>query len=213
MEFVEITAHCGYISEEAGLICPKIGIVHGSKGTIYFDTGASLKQIRLLECVRLEKGFKNPSILVVSHFHEDHIANFHYFAGCRVYASKVTARRIRVDEITDGRTMLDLGDIKVEIIPLPSSHAKGSLILRVFGEEVVFLGDGVYEAVGFGEKGYYDRSLFHEMAGVLRSLQSSHYVFGHESLLPTDDQVGMESFLLRLEKQIKTAGEPRFYID
>lgn len=213
MEFVEITAHCGYISEEAGLICPKIGIVHGNKGTIYFDTGASLKQVRLLDHVRLEKGFKNPSILVVSHFHEDHIANFHYFTGCRVYASKVTARRIRVDEITDGRIVLDLGNIKAEIIPLPSSHAKGSLILHVLGDEVVFLGDGVYEAVGFGEKGYYDRSLFHEMAVVLRSFQASHYVFGHESLLSSDDQMGMESFLLKLEKQIKTAGEQRFYVD
>jgi len=213
MEYKELSPHSGYISEEPGLICPKIGLIYGRGGTIYFDTGASLKQLRLLEEVRAKKGFRNPSYLVISHFHADHIANFAYFSTCRVYGSKTTAQRIRVDETVHETAAIDLGDVKVEIIPFPSSHAKGSLILRLVGEEVVFLGDGVYEAVGFEEKDYYDRSLFFEMALVIRSLNAAHYVFGHESLLTVDDQKGMERFLGEMEGKIKAAGGPRFYVD
>jgi glyoxylase-like metal-dependent hydrolase (beta-lactamase superfamily II) len=150
--------------------------------------------------------------LAISHFHNDHIANFAYFSSCEVYGSKQTGKYVRVDHEVTGPVDLDLGDVVVTLLPLPSSHAKGSIIAVVKAEKVAYLGDGVYEAVGF-EKPYYDRSLFYEMSRVLRSLNITHYVFGHESILTRDDQIGMEAFLKETEAKIKAAGTPRLYLD
>lgn len=212
MNHQALSPHCGYIESEPGIICPKIGVVVGKKGTLYFDTGASQKQLEILR--GLQKGGKlpNPSTLAISHFHNDHIANFAYFSSCEVYGSKQTGKYVRVDHEVTGPVDLDLGDVVVTLLPLPSSHAKGSIIAVVKAEKVAYLGDGVYEAVGF-EKPYYDRSLFYEMSRVLRSLNITHYVFGHESILTRDDQIGMEAFLKETEAKIKAAGTPRLYLD
>ena len=212
MEFVEVSPHCGYVESESGLICPKIGVVSGQKGTLYFDTGASLKQLHVLDALREENLLKNPASLVISHFHNDHIANFAYFSSCLVYGSKVTARYVRVDRLVGEKTIVDLGEIHPEIVPLPSSHAKGSLILYIPEEKVVYLGDGVYEAVGF-DKPYYDRSLFYEMSQVLKPLKVDHYVFGHETLLNQDNDQGMADFLEKMAQKMKAAVGPRLYVD
>lgn len=212
MKYQEISPHCGYIESEPGLICPKIGVVRGSKGTFYFDTGASQKQLKVLEAMRQAKQLPNPSALAISHFHNDHIANFAYFSSCETYGSKQTGKYVRIDHEVTGPLVLDLGEVTVKLLPLPSSHAKGSLIAVIPEEKVAYLGDGVYEAVGF-EKPYYDRSLFYEMSQVLLSLDIGHYVFGHESILTEDNSLGMKTFLSETAAKIKAVGGPRLYLE
>lgn len=71
---------------------------------------------------------------VLSHFHPDHIANFDKINLDELYVSKHTLGYTH-------RGVTDMAELMegVEIIPLPSTHAKGSLALRV--NEYLFTGD------------------------------------------------------------------------
>ena len=97
MNYQALSPHCGYIESEPGIICPKIGVVVGKKDTLYFDTGASQKQLEILRGLQKAGKLPNPSTLAISHFHNDHIANFAYFSSCEVYGSKQTGKYVRVD--------------------------------------------------------------------------------------------------------------------
>ena len=72
--------------------------------------------------------------------------------------------------------------LKLEIIPMPSSHTKGSLAL-VVNDEYVFMGDATYcKYIAEGEDGYaeYNVQKLKEQIDVLKSLKAEKCLVSHE---------------------------------
>lgn len=177
VHYVSLTPHAGYIEQDDRFLCPKIGVIHGSSGTFYFDCGTSRKQLDVIDALRKEGEFKNPSYLGISHFHADHIANFPYFASCKTYGSSNTAKYVRIDQIVDARMEVDLGDAKAILLPIISSHSKGSTIL-LSDDGVCFVGDALYDNVN---QGGYNRSALFETIKTIEGIDAISIVSGHNA--------------------------------
>ncbi|MCR5491348.1 MAG: MBL fold metallo-hydrolase [Bacilli bacterium] len=176
VQFIELSTHSGYIGQDERFLCPKIGVVHGSGGTFFFDCGTSKRQLDLIDELRGKGVLRNPSYLGISHFHADHIANFPYFASCETYGSSTTARYVRVDKAVGEKTVIDLGDVQVTLMPLISSHSKGSMI-AISSDGVCFVGDALYD----GNAGY-NRSALYETIKTIEGVDAFSFVYGHEPM-------------------------------
>ncbi len=205
-ELVSLTGRVFYLSEDPSMkVSPKIGIVRGSKGTLFFDCGNSSKQLRYLEKLRIEGKLPNPSYLVISHFHEDHILNFPYFRYSETYGSRQTSKYVRIDKIVEERMEIDLGDIVVKVIPTPSAHSKGCLLIEADG--ILFLGDSLYPGVYEGHSCYDDYQLKEELS-IIDSISPSRLVFSHHDILGGED---IHVHFSRLKE--KGLSGPKIYLD
>lgn len=214
MKYIELTPSIGYIEEDQRFICSRIGIVRGSKGTLFIDTGSSRQQLLLLDEMRTKGLLPNPSYLAITHFHEDHVANFPYFSGAKVFGTKADTRRLRVDALVSEPTLLDLGDTKVRIVPLPNTHAKGSLLIDVNDGEAIFIGDALGPATDIDRNAYYDRSAVYEEYRVLKDLHGKLYIGGHNGeSIGEMDQPSINKFFLDLIERTKKAPEGRLYLE
>lgn len=68
--------------------------------------------------------------------------------------------------------------ISIEIVPLPATHAKGSLAMCV-NEEYTFLGDAAYTAMIKGQT-CYNAQLLKSQIEVLDSLKSRFFLLSHD---------------------------------
>lgn len=75
--------------------------------------------------------------------HPDHIANLSQIPCAEIYQGKNTFRYTRKGTIVEKAVFIDDGSMQLQLFPVPSSHAKGSLALEV-NHTWCFLGDAVY---------------------------------------------------------------------
>lgn len=177
-------------------------LVVGEEKALLFDAGANPAQP---PSIRLFLG-KEPECIAYSHFHADHIGNQSSYPSSHSYGSKMTGRYARVDEIVASPKTIDLGGLSVTLLPVPSSHAKGCLVLRLDGMEAYLLGDLLSCNVNRAGNAYYDRSLFYEMDRWLRALPEDAIFFpGHGGAIEQEpkNQAEMGAFLSSLESKMK----------
>ena len=89
----------------------------------------------------------------------------------------------------------------IEILPIPNSHAKGSLALVV--DDEVFLGDATYPMVGHGTPDVYNVQILEQQIKMLKTLEPSRFCLSHKRGLVRDkDSViqFLESVLARRQK-------------
>ena len=152
----------------------EVFLIPGRECTWFFDCGNGEYA---LNAIRAVPGRKRA---VISHFHPDHMGNVHQAGFERVYlgdfafrkaggngcAVAVTAR-IAAEDGTD-----------IHILPLPSCHAKGSLMLE-YGR-YVFLGDGTYAAHKNGQR-VYNATVLWETIRALEDVGAEYAVLSHRA--------------------------------
>ena len=74
--------------------------------------------------------------------------------------------------------------VKIQILPIPNSHAKGSLALIV--DDYVFLGDATYPMVGHGTPDVYNVQILGEQIALLKSLAPTRFCLSHKRGLVRD---------------------------
>ena len=74
--------------------------------------------------------------------------------------------------------------VQIQILPMPNSHAKGSLALIV--DDFVFLGDATYPMVGHGAPDVYNVQILGEQIKLLKSLTPSRFCLSHKRGLVRD---------------------------
>lgn len=173
----------------------------GEEKSLLFDAGANPEQPVLIHDFLK----KEPEYIAYSHFHADHVGNQRAYPSSYAYGSKMSAKHAKVDEIVLSPKRIDLGGVSLTLFPVPSSHAKGCLVLRIDSAEVYLLGDLLSPNVN-REGAYYDRSLFHEMAKWLRSLPPEAIFFpghGGSGEQEPKNQKEMDEFLSSIEDKMK----------
>jgi glyoxylase-like metal-dependent hydrolase (beta-lactamase superfamily II) len=103
--------------------------------------------------------------------------------------------------ITDG--------IKADIIPVPSGHAKGSLLLMI-DDEYLFTGDATYSMLKDGRR-VHNAQLLKDQIDIISALPADKIILSHDL-----GKIRKKAVVLRLLKTIyskRTPDSPYIYVD
>ena len=142
-----------------------------------------------------DNGVRLAKNVVISHFHRDHLLNVVRHCNGEVsldfdtlyvgsHASKVVGEIAGHEKITVSSPLLFDDVVHIEILPIPNSHAKGSLAL--IADDYVFLGDATYPMVGHGEPDVYNVQILEQQIKLLKSLNASRFCLSHKRGLVRD---------------------------
>lgn len=182
-EFKKVNESIYYVEGENNEPCPKISLIVGENFSLLIDVGNKKEQIdSLYEGIRK---YSLPSLkyVVITHFHDDHLHNINEFKDKEIIASRQTCKYIKFPvNVYEKKSELDLGNLKVVIDELPNSHAKGSLLIYLPKEKMMFIGDAV---AGKITKNSYsiNRSLTYELNKKLKEYDVETYVDGHSRFI------------------------------
>lgn len=132
---IEINSNISYFPASRKPFTCDVIFIKTNKATWIFDVGMSKEQA---EYINQLEGPKN---VVISHFHPDHILNLPKVSYNQLYVSKNTKKYTFKGTVVEGSLVVD-EEPQIRIYEMPSSHAKGCLIL-VCGN-YAFMGDGTY---------------------------------------------------------------------
>lgn len=141
MEEIKITERISYLPSTEETLSADVGIIRGDSSLYLFDVGSGEK---MLESVRrvIASESKKETVVIISHFHGDHLDNIRGIPYSRLYVGSHTAKYTKDGEIVDRPVEINDG-IKLDIRPLTASHCKGSLMLCV-DDKYLFIGDSAY---------------------------------------------------------------------
>ena len=168
----KINDYISYIPSCEVPISGEVGIIYGKKTTYLYDVGSTY------ECLDFLYSLNGKMQIVISHFHGDHTwwltkhragekgmlpgdtisLTYEPVKYEKIYIGKSTEKYLPDGQIVMEPVIIEdetpSGQpLKLEIIPMPSSHTKGSLAL-VVNDEYVFMGDATYcNYIAEGEEG------------------------------------------------------------
>ena len=156
-----------------------------SESSTHLDTSECIKNAT----VPLKKN------IVISHFHRDHLLNVVRHCNGEVsldfdtlyvgsHASKVVGEIADHEKITVTSPLSFDDGVQIQILPMPNSHAKGSLALIV--DDYVFLGDATYPMVGHGSPDVYNVQILEQQIKFLKSLTATRFCLSHKRGLVRD---------------------------
>ncbi len=176
IEPVKITERISYIPASKEPLSADVIFIEGEEYLYVFDVG---NNVQVAEYIN---GIPKKKKVFLSHFHADHIGNLSRVACETVFCGTETKKHM---EKISPHTMetyvtepLILNDgISVGIYPVPSSHAKGSLLLMA--GDYLFLGDSLY-CQAKGERAFYNAQLLQEEIRLLKALPATYVFSSHE---------------------------------
>ncbi len=176
-------------------------LIKGERHDYIYDVGNGPAALDLIRQTR-------EPVFILSHFHPDHCGNMGHFSDSTVYLGKKTLEKVGSGEIVKERLLLD-DKIPLEIIPLPSVHAKDSLALNI-DHKYLLVGDGLYSASVKGRRGY-NVSLLYDTIRCLKSIQTDFVLKSYDPQLifPLEEEVQRLEEIYRQRKP----GDPYIFLD
>ena len=193
VEIIKIDDIISYIPSVEHPLSSDIGIIKGDKHTYLFDVGSSFDDLDFLYSL------PEDTIIIVSHFHRDHTwwLTKHYpgegemlpndkislsykpIRAKKIYAgSHIGHYTPTATLVTEPITIYD--GVKLDIIPLRTSHTRGALALMV-NDDFIFLGDATYPCLGNDKKpDYYNVQLLKDLIEQLKSLPANRCGLSHD---------------------------------
>lgn len=205
MPIEKINEYISYIPATEVPISSDVGIIYGRNCTYVFDVGSIPESLDFLHSL-------NGNVkIVISHFHADHTwwltrhkageegmlpgdtlsLTYEQVKYEKLYIGKGTERYLPDGEIIREPYVIwdDIGDredksLKLEILPMPSSHSKGSLAL-VVNDEYIFMGDSTYcryipKREGVEDHVEYNVQKLKEQIELLKSIKAEKCLISHE---------------------------------
>ncbi|MCQ2107072.1 MAG: MBL fold metallo-hydrolase [Fibrobacter sp.] len=176
--------------------------IRGETAWWIFDVGASdvaADFVNNLPCDIVVNGGEKVSLkknVVISHFHADHFVNLPRIQFDKLYVGRETFRhcdatiRARAGvHVVDSPLLFDDG-LRIQIEPIPSSHAKGSLMLTV--GESAFLGDSTYPTVNHNGPDFYNVQLLYQQIQFLKGCSAQHFVMSHRRFSPREKETVLQ---------------------
>ncbi len=189
--------------------------IRGETAWWIFDVGAcdeAADFVNSLPCDRGEGTAPLQKNIVISHFHRDHAFNLSRVRFDRLFVGRETFRHCdatiqarRDVTVVESPVVIEDG-LRFCIEPIPSSHAKGSLMLTVGGDEsacdaanpstardetnpiVAFLGDSTYPTVGHGKPDSYNVQLLFQQIQFLRACEARNFYMSHRRFVPREKE-------------------------
>lgn len=201
----KINEYISYIPATEIPISSDVGIIYGKNCTYVFDVGSIPESLDFLHSL-------NGNVkIVISHFHADHTwwltrhrpgeegmlpgdtlsLTYEPVKYEKLYIGKGTERYLPDGEIIREPYIIwdEIADredkpLKLEILPMPSSHSKGSLAL-VVNDEYIFMGDSTYcryipKREGVEDHVEYNVQKLKEQIELLKSIKAEKCLISHE---------------------------------
>ena len=226
-KIVKLTDRIRYLQMSYEPLSADVVAVRGDSAWWIFDVGACDRAVDFINALPrssessthldTSECIKNATVplkknIVISHFHRDHLLNVVRHCNGEVsldfdtlyvgsHASKVVGEIAGHEKITVSSPLLFDDVVHIEILPIPNSHAKGSLAL--IADDYVFLGDATYPMVGHGEPDVYNVQILEQQIKMLKSLTASRFCLSHKRGLVRDKSSViqfLESVLARRQK-------------
>ena len=209
-KIVKLTDRIRYLQMSYEPLSADVVAVRGDSAWWIFDVGACDEAVDFINALPrssessthldTSECIKNATVplkknIVISHFHRDHLLNVVRHCNGEVsldfdtlyvgsHASKVVGEIAGHEKITVSSPLLFDDVVHIEILPIPNSHAKGSLAL--IADDYVFLGDATYPMVGHGEPDVYNVQILEQQIKLLKSLNASRFCLSHKRGLVRD---------------------------
>ena len=206
-KIVKLTDRIHYLQMSNDPLSADVIAVRGDRAWWIFDVGAcdeaaqfinALPRILVDDAVNLAKrdnGVRLAKNVVISHFHRDHLLNVQRMCGGEIsldinalYVGAYTSKTFgEIEGVAKNVVMEPLAfddGVQIQILPMPNSHAKGSLALIV--DDYVFLGDATYPMVGHGAPDVYNVQILGEQIKLLKTLSASRFCLSHKRGLVRD---------------------------
>ena len=199
-----------YIRSYTEPLSADIFIVEGEKNVYMYDTGNGEKSLNDVKNVLCAYGDKMVNV-ILSHFHPDHMGNIDKINKEKIYASANTIKYMNekdkeLSEIVSDRLEITDGKLNLDIIYLPSSHAKGCIAMNI-NREICLLGDATYSTMKAGQI-VYNRSLLSEELATLNKIDTKKFVLSHQKELFKSK----ESVINELKEIYKSSNKNDAYI-
>jgi glyoxylase-like metal-dependent hydrolase (beta-lactamase superfamily II) len=175
-------------------------LISGDEYTYVVDVGSSDQAFEQLQAIDKKR-------IIITHFHDDHMKNLRRMEvedkdlflteQTRKVLDAPVYKELYVKKGTLVTAPITLTDgIKITVIPVPSSHAKGSLGV-ITDEEYLFLGDSFYSSA----KGY-NVSLLYDEIRILKEMSFTKVIMSHdEKIYSREEIIGeLESYYEKREK-------------
>lgn len=146
-------------------------IIKGAENDWIYDVGSSEETFKELEKI------SNKNI-VISHFHPDHMQNLQRLSFNNLYVGKNTYKYAKQGTIVE--TEMIFSEDNIRLIPMPSSHAKGSLALLA-QDKCLLVGDAFYPQHK-GEQRVYNVQHLKNQIDMLERLTVSFIGISHQKV-------------------------------
>ncbi len=170
-EIVEVEDGMFYFPSSENPISAEVCVIKGKESLWIYDAGCTGASMEFLQNLEGRKNF------VISHFHPDHMGNI--VKGItfeNLYIGKNTFRYCRKGSVVTEPLEFDDG-VKIKIIPLPNSHAKGSLLMQV-NRKYALVGDALYAQIKFNRR-VYNQQLLKQEIELLKSIDTEFFLVSH----------------------------------
>ena len=195
---VKLTDRIQYLQMSCDPLSADVIAVHGDSAWWIFDVGACDEAVQFINNfprVFVDAAAPLKKNIVISHFHRDHLLNVARHCNGEVsldfdalyvgsHASKVVGEMSGREKIVVTSPLSFDDGVHIEILPIPNSHAKGSLALIV--DDYVFLGDATYPMVGHGAPDVYNVQILEQQIKLLKSLPATRFCLSHKRGLVRD---------------------------
>jgi glyoxylase-like metal-dependent hydrolase (beta-lactamase superfamily II) len=197
-QIVKLTDRIHYLQMSNDPLSADVIAVRGDSAWWIFDVGACDEAalfINELPRVLVDNSTNLAKNVVISHFHRDHLLNVQRMCSGEIsldidalYVGAYTSKTFgEIEGVSKNVVMEPLAfddGVQIQILPIPNSHAKGSLALIV--DDYVFLGDATYPMVGHGAPDVYNVQILGEQIKLLKSLKPTRFCLSHKRGLVRD---------------------------
>lgn len=206
IERVNINEYMSYIPASKNPLSADVILIEGEKYLYLFDVGNNEEVAAYLDALPKKKR------VILSHFHADHTGSIGRVTFETVYAGPIMGKYYQYfipdyekekeseKYQTVAKTVQISDGVDLEIHPVPSSHAKGSLLVQVNGEYIL-LGDAFYSR-SKDRKPVYNVQLLKEEIQLLNGLSGDKLFLSHEKR-PVKAKKGMVKFLEKIYEKRK----------
>lgn len=170
-EVIEVEDGIFYFPSSENPISAEVCVIKGNKKLWIYDAGCTSASMEFLQNLEGRKNF------VISHFHPDHMGNI--IKGIsfeNLFIGKNTFRYCHKGSVVSEPLEFDDG-VKIKIVPLPNSHAKGSLLMQV-NKKYTLVGDALYAQIKLNRQ-IYNQQLLKQEIELLRSIETEFFLVSH----------------------------------
>lgn len=161
-----ITERIKYLPATCDPLSADVYFIEGDKYCYIYDVGNDDNSLHHINEVEKEK------IVVLSHYHEDHVGNIDCINYRNLYVGKKTYETIGKGKLVEDVITINDG-VKIEIIHCTSPHTDGSLILNV-DNEYTLIADLYFTRPPF------DRDKAIKMIDILNNINTKYFVISHQ---------------------------------
>ncbi len=176
-ERIFITEYLSVLPSTEKPLSADVYFIRGKNHTYIVDVGSNEESMKEI----LDAG---PQKIIITHFHEDHSDNLKRICIPEedLYVGNYSAKVFGKGTVITEKTVIDDG-VNITILPIPNSHAKGSLCV-VVNSEYLIMGDAFYSNV----KGY-NVSLLSDEIRLLKSIDHRYVLLSHKSKIHDREEI------------------------